>query len=105
MVDMQYWSQERVSRRGVLRGAGIVGAGLGAAALVGCSSGSKQETPAVQNTGAPGGGGGAVQRTGTLRIVGNKLAESFNPFTMISQGAEYWGLWGNLAIRANKQTA
>ena len=105
MTEMQYWTHDRVSRRGVLRGAGIVGAGLSAAALVGCSSSSKQETPAAQNAGASGGSGATVQRTGTLRIVGNKLAESFNPFTMISQGAEYWGLWGNLSIRANKQTS
>ena len=75
MTEMQYWTHDRVSRRGVLRGAGIVGAGLSAAALVGCSSSSKQETPAAQNAGASGGSGATVQRTGTLRIVGNKLAE------------------------------
>lgn len=53
VLHQNYWLGNRVTRRGVLRGAGIASAGLAGAALVGC--GGDDDTP--------GGGGGTA--TGT----------------------------------------
>lgn len=103
MSDTKYWSSSTMSRRGLIRGAGVMGVGLSAAALIGCSGGSSTTTP------APTGGTGAASgpqplvRKGTIRQGTGKLSEPYDPATMLSAGPTYWGLWGNLALKANKQ--
>ncbi len=68
-MEQGYWSRaarRRISRRGVLRGAAMGGAGLATAALIGCGSDEESggsATPAGNGTAAPtatsdGGGGG-----------------------------------------------
>ncbi len=79
-----------------------MGVGLSAAALIGCSSNSKETVPAATGSSA----GGAVASTapkGTIRQGTGKLSESYDPATMLSAGPTYWGNWGNLALTANKQ--
>ena len=100
MTEIEYWG--RVSRRSMLRGAGVMGAGLGAAALIGCSS-SKTETPAVSAPAGASGGAAAFVRKGTIRQGAGKVSEAFDPALMLSTGPTYWGLWGNLALTAGKQ--
>jgi len=98
MTAIEYWG--RMSRRSMLRSAGVMGAGLSAAALIGCS-GSTKDTPATQ---APAGAsGGAFVRKGTIRQGAGKVSEAFDPALMLSTGPTYWGLWGNLALTAGKQ--
>ena len=101
MTESEYWKRG-ISRRGVLRGAGVLGAGLSAAALVGCNSGSKDPAPAPA-----GGTGGAASNaptkpTGKIRQGTGKMSEPFDPATMLSAGPTYWSMWGNTAIAANK---
>lgn len=57
-MDPNYWtrSTHRVSRRAVLRGAAVAGAGLSAAALIGC--GDDEATSAALPTAMSGGGAG-----------------------------------------------
>ena len=107
MSETEYWERvrtEQISRRGVIRSASIFGAGLSAAALIGCSS-SKSETPAAG--GAPGSntapGVAPVARTGTLRMSVGKSSETFDPAIMVSSGPTQWGLWSNTAIYRNKK--
>lgn len=61
-METNYWSREsrRWSRREVIRGAGLAGIGIGAAALVGCSD--DEETP---STGTPAPGGGTATPSAT----------------------------------------
>lgn len=91
------------SRRSMLRGAGVLGAGLSAAALIGCTGGKKEEAPAAAGKAAADGTAPLV-RKGTIRQGSGKLSESYDPATMLSAGPAYWGAWGDLAIFENKQT-
>ena len=44
-MTSSYWSRQRVSRRGVLRGTGLGVAGLAGAALIGCGGGDDGAAP------------------------------------------------------------
>lgn len=63
-----YWSRRRLLRTGV-----VGAAGLGAAALIGCSSGSKSGAPAADKApaGASGAAAGQPKRGGTIKAVYN----------------------------------
>ncbi len=67
MTDQSYWtrlSQQRLSRRGALRGAAVGAAGLAGAALIGC--GDDDDDDDDDDDGGGGGGGGATATaTGT----------------------------------------
>ncbi len=67
-METNYWSRanRRWSRRDVIRGAGLAGVGIGAAALIGC--GDDEETP---STGTPAPGGGTASPSGTAGGGGN----------------------------------
>lgn len=55
-MESNYWTRgasSRMTRRSMLRGAALAGAGLGAAALVGCASEEDEATPAPSGTAAP----------------------------------------------------
>ena len=89
MGELDYWQRfwkQRLSRRRVLRGALLGGAGLAAAAVVGCSSGSEQKTgtPTASST------AGALQapgsRGGTLHLMG---IEAFPPDTLDPHQSQY----------------
>ena len=104
MSEQNFWKRD-ISRRGVLRGAGVLGAGLSAAALVGCGGGSGGD--ATRAPGAATGASGAAastKPTGRIRVGTGKLTEPFDPAIMLSNGPLYWTMIGNLAISANKQT-
>ena len=104
MSEQNFWKRD-ISRRGVLRGAGVLGAGLSAAALVGCGGGSGGD--ATRAPGAATGAAGAAastKPTGRIRVGTGKLTEPFDPAIMLSNGPLYWTMIGNLAISANKQT-
>ena len=100
-METQHWTENRLSRRGVLRGAGIVSVGLSAAALIGCSSKDERAAPVTGGTGsAP---ATSLVRKGTIRQSTGKLSEPFDPAIMLSAGATYWSNWGNTAINVGKQ--
>ena len=90
-----------VSRRGLLRRAGVAGAGLSAAALVGCSSKDERAAPVTGGTGST--PETSLVRKGTIRQSTGKLSEPFDPAIMLSAGATYWSNWGNTAINVGKQ--
>ena len=104
--ESTYWTSANVSRRGLLRRAGVTGAGLSVAALIGCSSEKKDSPPAAAPAGgsAASGATGEVVRKGTVRLGVSKLSEPFDPAIMLSNGPLYWALIGNLAIDLDKQT-
>ncbi|MPZ98603.1 MAG: hypothetical protein GEU80_04540 [Dehalococcoidia bacterium] len=61
--DDRYWrrlDRHRLSRRGLLRAAGVTGVGLGAAALIGCGSDDDGDDG---DSGTPGGGGGTATQS------------------------------------------
>src|SRR5690606_11054359 len=62
LMDSNYWTQSsrRAGRRSLIRGALLTGAGLSAAALVGCGSDDGEPEEA-----AAGGGGAAATSTGS----------------------------------------
>ncbi len=95
------WSTS-ISRRRALRGGAIGVTGLAAAALIGCTGGTKSEAPKAGGS-AAGGAAGPLVRKGTIRQGTGKLTEPYDPAIMLSAGPTYWGLWGNLALNANKQ--
>src|SRR5690606_23717372 len=84
--DDSYWSRmhrHRLSRRGLLRAAGVSGVGLGAAALIGCGSDDDGDDGGGGGGGTPTGGGASPATTtpsspdtsaavqgGTLRMYG-----------------------------------
>ena len=74
------WTEAQISRRAILRGGGLVAAGLVGGAFVGCGGG-QEERP--QPTGGP---TGTPQRGGVLRFSVSQLGEldphtTANPFT------------------------
>lgn len=104
MSKSGYWmSATTVSRRGLLRRAGVAGAGLSVAALIGCSGSSKKDA-AVSGSPAAGGAPAQFVRKGTVRLGVSKLSEPYDPAIMLSNGPNYWSLIGNLAINQDKQT-
>ena len=54
-MTSSYWSRQRVSRRGVLRGTGLGVAGLAGAALIGCGGGDDGAAPEATQGGLAGG--------------------------------------------------
>ncbi|MSQ30186.1 MAG: hypothetical protein EXR68_06855, partial [Dehalococcoidia bacterium] len=70
MATGSYWTGSRVSRRSVLRSAGVSAAGLTAAALIGCSSFGNAPSPAAPAGPASGAAGasGKPRRGGVLRM-------------------------------------
>ena len=82
-----YWGRQRISRRAALRSAGIGLAGVSAAALIGCSSSSK-DPPAGAGATTPGGAviipgnapakKGAPESGGTLRIAVQADVDTFD---------------------------
>ena len=105
MSELEYWKRG-ISRRRALRGAGVLGAGLSAAALVGCGSGV-DDAPAAKATTAAGGAAASnapAKPTGKIRQGSGKLSEPFDPAIMLSAGPIYWNMIGDLALNANKQT-
>ena len=93
MGELDYWQRfwkRRLSRRRALRGALWGGAGLAAAAVVGCSGGSevKTRTPtALATTSAPGAAG---SRGGTLHLMG---IEAFPPDTLDPHQSQYGSIY------------
>ena len=61
MAENNYWANRRVSRRAMLRGSAIGGAGLAGAVLIGC--GSDDDDGGDDGGGGGGGGGGATATT------------------------------------------
>src|SRR5438132_12993362 len=77
MNDPGYWVRHGLSRRSVLRGAGVGFAGLAGAALIGCGSSDSTKSsgsPAASNTG---GGAGAAADSGIPKNI--KRAPGLNP--------------------------
>jgi len=93
MGELDYWQRfwkRRLSRRRALRGALWGGAGLAAAAVVGCSGGSevKTRTPtALATASAPEGAG---SRGGTLHLMG---IEAFPPDTLDPHQSQYGSIY------------
>ena len=102
MTGTGNWARSTMSRRGLIRGAGVMGVGLSAAALIGCSS-STETKPAASGSSAAGGAAASTAPKGTIRQGTGKLSEPYDPAIMLSAGPTYWGNWGNLALTANKQ--
>ena len=64
MADRNYWSRltdQRMSRRGILRGAGVGAAGLAGAALIGCGDDDDDDGAATASPGATTASPGATQ--------------------------------------------
>lgn len=79
-MERNYWSRARdggVSRRSVLRGAGIAGVGLAGAALIGCGSKEKTSAPTPQPT--------------ATAAAANAQATASDPFANIKRGGLYKG--------------
>ncbi|MEX2373143.1 MAG: ABC transporter substrate-binding protein [Dehalococcoidia bacterium] len=75
-MEQNYWNRtlgNRVSRRGVIRGAALGGVGIAGAALIGCGDDETDPTPAPTATQARGGGEGTPAATaeGTPDQFGN----------------------------------
>ena len=82
MEEQDYWQRfwkRRLSRRRVLRGALWGGAGLAAAAVVGCSGGSEQKTGTPTASPRAGTREAVGSRGGTLHLMG---IEAFPPDTL-----------------------
>ena len=89
MGELDYWQRfwkQRLSRRRVLRGALLGGAGLAAAAVVGCSSGSEQKTGTPTASSTAGALQAAGSRGGTLHLMG---IEAFPPDTLDPHQSQY----------------
>jgi peptide/nickel transport system substrate-binding protein len=92
MGELDYWQRfwkRRLSRRLVLRGALWGGAGLAAAAVVGCDGGSQEKatgTPAASATATAAGVTPVGSRGGTLHLMG---IEAFPPDTLDPHQSQY----------------
>ena len=81
MADHNYWTRtihQRVSRRAMLRGAAVAGAGLASAALIGC--GEDEETEVSAPAPAPAGGVAAAEDKrldNTGEAVGSSVSDAF----------------------------
>ncbi len=80
MTSPTYWArtEARVSRRGLLRGGAVGAMGLAGAALIGCSSGTKDATPvgtAISGTPTAVVSTQAAKKGGTLRIAGQATGD------------------------------
>lgn len=115
MVDSTYWTRAtagRVSRRRLIRSGAFAGAGLAAAALVGC--GGDDDAPAVA-TAAPAGttaaGGAAATAAPAEQIkrggihhypATTALNDEMDPHKSTSQAAVLWSFIGNTATRLDR---
>src|SRR4030042_4119550 len=96
MGEYDYWQRfwkRRLSRRRVLRGALWGGAGLAAAAAVGCSGGGEEKatgTPVASATATAAGLQPVGSRGGTLHLMG---IEGFPPDTLDPHQSQYGSIY------------
>jgi len=85
-MNGNYWTRQRISRRTVLRGAGVGAAGVAGAVLIGCGSDDDDPTATPDN----GGGGGGGTATATATAAATQVRETSTPVSsVIKRGGRF----------------
>ncbi len=105
MAEGNYWDRSRVSRRGLIRGGGVLGVGLAGAALIGCGddddgspsptqppSGTATQAPGGTTTPEPGNGGDGPRQGGVLHMNTTSPQANFNQVINWHEGNQLSGI-------------